>query len=92
MVLIVFVISALGKLGLHLSPVVLPLALLPVGVIALILFIPLFVLFVPLAATGLAGEKKRSGSDFQFGALSPEQLYDLHVSNVYFTETTHELY
>lgn len=59
MVLVVLAIACLGKMGVAVSPVVLPFALLPIGVVALLLFIPLFLLFIPLAATGLAGERRK---------------------------------
>lgn len=59
MVLVVLVLAGLGKAGVALSPVVLPIVLLPIGFLALLLFIPLFFVYVPLAATGLVGEKKK---------------------------------
>lgn len=88
MVLIVFVLAALGKLGVSLSPVVLPLALLPVGIIALLLFVPLFIFFVPLVATGLAGgerrkRKKRNLVAFRYPTESEDRLMLLQVNLIY---------
>jgi hypothetical protein len=59
LLIVLFILVGLAKAGVFLTPIVFPLALLPIGVIALALFIPLLILFVPIVAVGLGGRKRR---------------------------------
>jgi len=75
----------LAKTGVFLTPLVLPLAFLPVGVIALALFVPLICLFVPIIAVGLVGgagrrRKRRSvgGSSVQKSFMRWQDVDDEH--------------
>ncbi|CAL8122402.1 unnamed protein product [Orchesella dallaii] len=72
MVLVVLLLAGLAKLGVSLSPAILPLALFPLGVIALLLFIPLFIIFVPIVAAGFGGGKKRRRRSVVFNNFERE--------------------
>jgi hypothetical protein len=55
---VVFLLAGLAAAGVHLSPILFPILLLPIALLAFILFIPSIILFVPIVAAGLAGGKE----------------------------------
>lgn len=60
-IVVVVICAGLGAAGASLSPIIFPILLLPIAIVAFLLFIPSIILFVPIVIAGLAGgqEKRR---------------------------------
>ncbi|XP_035707113.1 uncharacterized protein LOC118435318 [Folsomia candida] len=76
-IVVVVICAGLGAAGASLSPIIFPILLLPIAIVAFLLFIPSIILFVPIVIAGLAGgqEKRRRRMDDSTQIFANHELW-----------------